>query len=167
MFWSWFYTKLSSFFSETEPLSAIHTCKNQEPLWNARAVFCPTSTQRSTVFLIFAKAISMSLHSKLIPVKRAAILWLHRNSCLSARTIAGSCSNHSKLKIKTLSRIIRALPAPQRYHPSSCTKELFPDTGAKAVLSPKSHKTINSIIKSNFFFFPSDDYFLRKQEGNW
>lgn len=153
MFWSWFYTKPLSFFSKTAPLSAIHTCKNQEPLWNARAVFCPTSPPWSTALLIFAKATSVSLHPKLIPIKGAAILWLHRNSCLSAQTVAGSCSNNNKLKIKTLSRIIRALPAPQHYHPSSCTKELFPDTGTKAALSPKSHKTINSIIKSNLIFF--------------
>lgn len=111
------------------------------------------------------KAISLSVHPELIPIKGAAIPWLHRNSCLSALTVAGSCSNYSKLKIKTSSRITRALPAAQHYHPSSCTKELFPDTGTKAALSPKSHKTITSIIKSNLlFFFPPDNYLLRKQE---
>lgn len=95
--------------------------------------------------------------SKIDTNQGAAIFWLHRNSCLSPRTIAGSCSNNSKLKIKTLSRIIGALPAPQHYHPSSCTKELFPDTGTKAALSPKSHRTINSTVKSNLGFFPPDN----------
>lgn len=103
--------------------------------------------------------------SKIDTNQGAVILWLHRNSCLSAWTIAGSCSNYSKLTIKTLSRIIRALPAPQHYHPSSCTKELLPDTRTKAVLSLESHKTITSVIKSNLLFFSPDNYLLRKQEG--